>query len=452
MRGARGRLVPLLGGILVVWFSGSGCTVPRPWSGVTDPPHAFLTYHPPPEGSTALRLAVKDLIDMEGEVTTAGSQFLMETAGPAERDAACLRRARRDGVTIVGKTNLTEFAIGLAGCNDYFGTPVNPITADGKRIPGGSSSGSAVAVALGLADVALGTDTAGSIQVPAACCGVAGLKTTFGLIPLEGVYPIAPEHLDTVGPLAKDVAGLVTGMELLQDGFGARYAAARAAKPSARAIRVGRLYVRGTDRQVDEAVDRALALSGFEVVRLPEAFALLWKQAQEDGTAVAATGAWLTNREHRFRARVDPRSKGIILLGRAEHGARNERALARKGQWQRALAAVLEDVDAVALPTLKKLPIKIPLFGGPGIFEARVLALQNTVAVNLAGNPALALPIPVEDQAIPVTSLQLVGRPYGEAELLNIGRLVERNAAGWPDRAQVADGRGGRDHVMGATQ
>ena len=110
-------------------------------------------------------------------------------------------------------------------------------------MPGGSSSGSAVAVALDLADVALGTDTAGSIRVPAACCGVAGLKTTFGLVPTKGVYPISPKYLDTVGPMAKNVSGLVRGMELLQDDFDTLYAKARAAKPSAQKIRIGRLRI-----------------------------------------------------------------------------------------------------------------------------------------------------------------------------------------------------------------
>ena len=101
-----------------------------------------------------------------------------------------------------------------------------------------------MALASGMADVAFGTDTAGSIRVPAACCGVVGLKTTYGLIPLEGVYPVEPEHLDTVGPMGKDIDYTVQGMELLQDGFAAKYAAAKAAKPTARSIRVGRLKLK----------------------------------------------------------------------------------------------------------------------------------------------------------------------------------------------------------------
>ena len=167
---------------------------------------------------------------MKGVVTTAGSEIFSVTHKPAKKDAPCLATARQRKVQIVGKTNLTEFAISPSGMNEYCGTAVNPL----KRnlIPGGSSSGNAVALASGEADVAFGTDTAGSCRVPAACCGVVGLKTTYGLIPIEGVYPVEPEHLDTVGPMGKDIAHTVQGMELLQNGFGAKYAAAKAAKPA----------------------------------------------------------------------------------------------------------------------------------------------------------------------------------------------------------------------------
>ena len=129
---------------------------------------------------------------------------------------------------IVGKTNLSEFDVAPSGINEYFGTPRNPLDHTWKRIPGGSSSGSAVAVVLpGLADVAYGTDTAGSVRVPAACCGVVGLKTTRGLIPLDGVYPVEPVLLDTVGPIAKDINRTVEGMDLLVPGSASRYTEAK---------------------------------------------------------------------------------------------------------------------------------------------------------------------------------------------------------------------------------
>ena len=145
---------------------------------------------------------------MEGTPTTAACAVLARQAEPAERDAACLAGLRAADVAIVGKANLHELACGGTGINQHFGTPVNPF--DPACIPGGSSSGSAVALADGEVDIALGSDTAGSIRNPSACCGTAGLKTTWGRIPLEGVWPLAPS-LDTVGPMARDVAGVIDG-------------------------------------------------------------------------------------------------------------------------------------------------------------------------------------------------------------------------------------------------
>src|SRR6187200_1840483 len=180
---------------------------------------AFIAYWPPAESTNQLKLAVKDNIDVKGMVTTAGSGRLARKRVPAEKDAACLAIPRQRYVQIVGKANLSEFALAPSGFNEYFGTPASPLSSSRKLLPGGSSCGSAVAVASGMADVAFGTDTAGSVRVPAACCGVVGLKTTHGLISLDGIVPSEPEHLDTVGPLAKDIAHTVLGMDLLQNGF-----------------------------------------------------------------------------------------------------------------------------------------------------------------------------------------------------------------------------------------
>jgi amidase len=322
----------------------------------------------------------------------------------------------------VGKTNLGELALKSSGFNDYYGTPKNPFRHG--FIPGGSSSGSAVAVADGTADVALGTDTAGSVRVPAACCGIAGLKTTFGLVPIKGVFPISPKHLDTVGPMAKDVSHLVQGMDLLQAGFSARYQAAVAAKPSGKNIKVGRLYLDGTDPAIDKAVDDALAAAGFHVIKLGQAFKAKWNKADKDGQTLALADAWVNDRKYVFKGGVERRTGEIILSGAvAENKYRD--ALKGQAQWKDALRRVFKKVDFIALPTLQTVPPRMPLFGGTVLFELRVLALQNTGPANLGGNPALAIPIPVKGQEVPVTSLQLVGRRLSEAELLNAGRLVE---------------------------
>ncbi|HYN99560.1 MAG TPA: amidase, partial [Actinomycetota bacterium] len=234
-------------------------------------------------GGTGRPVAVKDLVDMAGLPTIAGCRALADTP-PALEDAACLagiRAAENAGqLHIAGRTNLHELAFGITGINNWSGTPANPL--DERRLPGGSSSGSAVAVALGIADVALGTDTGGSIRIPAACCGVAGLKTTHGRIDLRGVRPLAPS-LDTVGPLARTVEDLVWGMQLLEPGF-----SLEGASPPPL---LGRLRLSG-DPTIDEAIDWVLAGAGFEVVevQLPG-----WEQTAGDTMGVIASEAFDVN-------------------------------------------------------------------------------------------------------------------------------------------------------------
>lgn len=427
--------------------------------------HAFIAYWPPARDNHQLRLAVKDLIDMKGIVTTAGSEYVAKNRPPAARDAKCLSIARKRDVQIVGKTNLSEFAVSPSGMNEYFGTPKSPIRGGLHRyIPGGSSSGSAVAITSGWADVAFGTDTAGSVRTPAACSGIVGLKTTFGLVPLKGVFPVEPKHLDTVGPMGKDIAHVVEGMDLLQDGFAARYRAAVAAKPSAAEIKIGRLYLNepdpgnlalsvadpgnlvlgvtdlrnlffsitdprvlslgGTDPRIDKAVDRALAKARFRVIPLDQDFTARWRQAQKDSNVVAAVGAWMNDRKYQDKTGVSGRAKSVLLLGQILQ-PNYASALRRQTEWRRTLDRIFKKVDFIALPTLQTLPLGIPVIGSSAVLEARVLALQNTSAVNFGGNPALAIPIPVEHASVPVTSLQLVGPRLSEAQLLNAGRIVE---------------------------
>lgn len=408
---------------------GVGCTSPGGHGASRSRDHAFTAYWPGHE-KDGLRLAVKDLIDMKGVVTTAGSEYLAKNQPPAAHDAACLRIARERNVAIVGKTNLTEFAVSVSGMNAYYGTPRN--RADGKHdfIPGGSSSGSAVAVATGRADVAFGTDTAGSIRVPAACCGILGLKTTYGLVPLKGVFPISPKHLDTIGPMAKDIPHLVKGMDLLQEGFAAQYAAAVAAKPSARQIRVGRLYLDGTDAAIDKAVDDALAAKHFKVIKLNNAFKDQWKKAESDGITVALADTWLHDKEFMGKPGVTSKTVATIILGRIQYPGSYNEALQRQAAWQRTLRKVFQKVDFIALPTLQGPPPRMPWYGGNSLLELALVSNQNTQAVNFAGNPALAAPIPMpptdgKKKTIPVTSLQFVGPRLSEAKLLNAGRLLE---------------------------
>ena len=426
----------------------SGCSVVPRVNALMPGNRAFIVHWPAKPGSKQLKLAVKDNIDMEGVVTTAGSEYFAKTRSPAKKDAPCLAIARQRNVHIVGKANMTEFAVAPSGLNDYFGTPRNPFNLLRSLIPGGSSCGSAVAVANGMADVAFGTDTAGSIRVPAACCGIVGLKTTHGLVSIEGVFPIEPDHLDTVGPMGKDIASTAQGMDLLQNGFRARYAAAQAAQPLAENIRVGRLTLKGTDPKIDATIDQALAKAGFQVVPLDDGLREKWERAKRDGNAIAAAGVWISDKSFGHALGVTTRTKFALLAGRISYRTMYREALARRAEWQNTLREVFTKVDFIALPTLQTTPIPIPKVLKVSILEARMLKLQNTVAVNFAGNPALAMPVPLHYvnfgrspalampmplyyESVPVTSLQLIGPPLSEAQLLNAGRLVEKAVRQW---------------------
>jgi len=420
-----GLALQVVAGILLIGLLGA-CSDSWQAAGQRGGKHAFIVYWPPPKEDHSLRLAVKDLIDMQGVVTTAGSEYLAKTRPPAVRDAQCLELARESNVRIVGKTNLTEFAVTVSGKNSYFGTPVNHRHDQANLIPGGSSSGSAVAVATGIADVAFGTDTGGSIRVPAACCGIYGLKTTYGLVSTKGVFPISPKHLDTVGPMAKDLPNLVIGMGLLQRDFAKLYNAALAAKPTASHIRIGRLYLDNTDPAIDQAIDEALIANGFKIVQIGPAFKTKWAQAEADGKTIALADAWLSDQKYLKENGVWSTTKIVISMGEMDYAMGYKGALKRQKAWQRELKRVFEKVDLIAVPTLQTLPPARPFWSSSIAFEWMVFNSQNTVGVNFAGNPALAIPIPMpaHGKAQPVTSLQLIGPRRSEAQLLNAGRLL----------------------------
>jgi len=361
-----------------------------------------------------LRVAIKDLIDVAGLPTTAGSMAVAAHAAPAARDAPCLAGLRaaaaRGEAHFVGKTNLHELAYGISGINAAFGTPVNPL--DPARVPGGSSSGSAVAVASGEADVAYGSDTGGSIRIPAACCGVAGLKTTWGRVPLTGVWPLAPS-LDTVGPMARDVAGLVAGMALLEPGFTV------AAGPPRR---VGRVDV-GADPAIDAAVDAALAATGWPVVPVELAGLEAATNAAMvvlDAEAWASDGALAESAPDQFGRDVLARLRQASAVTGDALGVAWQQAAV----WRSAVAALWDQVDLLALPTLLGFP--------PTLDHSRDMVQIRgvTSAVNLAGVPALALPVPTGGP-LPA-SIQLIGPAGGEDRLLAAGAVLEQAAGELP--------------------
>ena len=362
-----------------------------------------------------LRVAVKDLIDVAGLPTTAGSRAVAAHAVPAASDAPCLAGLRaaaaRGEAHFVGKTNLHELAYGISGINTAFGTPVNPL--DPARVPGGSSSGSAVAVGSGEADVAFGSDTGGSIRIPAACCGVAGLKTTWGRIPLTGVWPLAPS-LDTVGPMARDVAGLVAGMALLEPGF-----TVTAGPPP----RVGRVDV-GADPAIDAAVDAALAATGWPVI--PVELSGL-DAATSAAMTILDAEAWASDGA---LAESAPDQIGRDVLARLRQASTTteaalDAAWLRATVWRATVDALWEQVDLLALPTLLGFPPTL------GHSRDMVHIRGVTSAVNLAGVPALALPVP-SGGPLPA-SIQLIGPAGAEDRLLAAGAALEQAARDLPD-------------------
>ena len=352
------------------------------------------------------RVAVKDLIDVAGTPTTSACRPVAAVARPAGADALCVATVRANGGRIVGKTNLHELAFGGSGVNPYTGTPVNPL--DPGRIPGGSSSGSAVAVATGEADIALGTDTAGSIRTPSACCGVVGLKTTYGRIPCGGVRPLAPS-LDTVGPMAATVAGVVQGMALLDPGF------TPAARP---APVIGRFRLAGTNPAIEDVIDGALTAAGsaVETCHLDG-----WDAADEAGGVVLFAEAAAVHRQlfddHADELGRETRER----LGRGRDIApeRLAAALGAAESWRAELDAALDRTPVIALAAIldEPPPLTDPL---------RVDTRRPNVAVNLAGNPAIVVPLPRPGRF--PTAVQLVGRRGDEELLVTTAAAVEAAA------------------------
>jgi len=357
---------------------------------------------------SGLRVAVKDLIDMAGLPTTAGSRAVAEQARPAAADAPCvagLRRAQDAGeARFAGKTNLHELAYGITGVNAWSGTPVNPL--DPRRVPGGSSSGSATAVAAGEADIAYGTDTGGSIRIPAACCGITGLKTTWGRIPLDGVRPLAPS-LDTVGPMARDVNGLAAGMALLEPGFTVAGTAP---------LTIGMLAI-DADPAITEAIGNGLRTAGFDVqpVTVPEldaviaaSLTILEAEAWATNAALVATSADKIGADVRDRLR-----RGSAITS-AQLTAANQEVT----RWKAALGDLWRRVELLAAPGLLGFP---PLLEDAASMP-RIRGL--TAPVNTAGLPALALPVPARGPM--PASVQLIGPPGSEDRLLAAGLVLEQ--------------------------
>jgi len=354
-------------------------------------------------GGAGPTVGIKDSIDIAGYPTRAGCAALAD-APPAPRHAAIVQALLDGGCRLVGKTNMHELAYGVTGINGWTGTPINPYYPD--RVPGGSSSGSAVAVAAGRVDFAIGTDTGGSIRIPAACCGVYGLKPTYGRVSRDGVHP-STSSLDCVGPFARDLAMLERAMALLDPTF-------TAISPPATA-RVGWLEV-DADPVIRDAVRQAVERPALEIIpiALPS-----FAAAFAAGLAIIAAENWAAYGGLVDSPRLGADIRARLLAAREVTAAAVADAEACRRTLRAEVDAVLERVDVIALPTLPEFPLTLAAAA-----DSRA-ALRTTSLVrpfNLSGHPALTIPRK-SAAALPV-GLQLVGRRGGDAALCAVGQMM----------------------------
>ncbi len=369
-------------------------------------------------------LSIKDLFDVAGEVTRAGSKVLAEEGEPATQDAPVVRRLRAAGAVILAKTNMSEFAFSGLGLNPHYGTPGNP--ADRARVPGGSSAGAAVAVADGMCEIAIGSDTGGSTRIPAALCGITGFKPSRQRVSTEGAFPLS-YTLDSIGPMATNVAdcfnadaaiageaalpleaaplaglrlGVAQGLPLenLDDTVGRRFPEAL--------DRLERAGARLTYEKMPLLDEMMKALSRTSIL-MAEAYAIHKDRLARRGDAV----------DQIVRARLD-RGAGIAA-GDFIDAVRDRAALIR------AMDARLADLDALVLPTTPIVAPRLDEVATPKDFMAKnAMVLRNTTIANYFDLTAISLPLP-RDGGLP-TGLMLFARNGHDQRLFRIAAAVEK--------------------------
>ena len=377
----------------------------------------------PASSLAGIPVSVKALFDVKGEVTTAGSSVLARAA-PAKADATVVARLRRAGLVVVGATHTSEFAFTGLGLNPHFSQPANPL--DPARVPGGSSSGAAVSVALGQASAALGTDTGGSVRIPAAFCGLVGFKPTQRRVSRRGVFPLSAS-LDSVGPIANSVACCAALDAIIAD-------RSPTIRPPTRLANT-RLGVPDTyllddlDPAIAKAFDAALQ-------RLSAAGARIESMAAPELARiphVSARGS-ISNAEafalHRRlgllaeRRRYDPNVLPRVELGGEMSAGDYLDLLAARAELIHAVSARTRRYDALLAPTTPIFAPPIEAVSQPAEFaRLNALALRNPAVVNLLDGCAISLPI-ATDGPLPA-SLMLIGRALSDARLLSLAQAIE---------------------------
>ncbi len=374
-------------------------------------------------------LSWKELVDLDGEASTACSRLLLNNI--ASQDAITVSRLTRAGLVTLGKTTMTELAFSGLGLNPIFGTPENPHDKTKPRAPGGSSSGAAVSVANGLAAAAIGTDTGGSVRIPASWNGLVGLKTSWGRIPLDGTVPLSP-NLDTIGPLTRTVADAAALFSLMSRSR----ADIRDVSLRDHAVIVPDNLVfsgldRGIAKTVEHAIDR-LGRAGLRIVMKPLCTLEQMEQLTWEGTSILAAEAYGLWGE-KVETGIDTMFASVanrFRTGRHGSAAGLAKTLLARETVRRAYLAETAGFDAVLMPTVMSSPPEIaPLLADDAAYgEANRKALRNTTLGNQLNLCALTLPVGTDALNLPVGLMAQA--PHGHDEkLLRLGRAIEMKLA-----------------------
>jgi aspartyl-tRNA(Asn)/glutamyl-tRNA(Gln) amidotransferase subunit A len=366
-------------------------------------------------------VSIKNLCDVAGETTLAGSKALSD-APPAQGDAPVVARLRAAGAVIVGSTNMSEFAFSGVGFNPHYGTPGNP--ADRKRVPGGSSSGAAVSVADRMAVAALGTDTGGSVRIPAAVCGIVGFKPTARRVPIDGVVPLSTS-LDSIGPLANSVECCA----IVDAVFAGEPVAVPEAVPLAGLrFAVPRHFVMDdlhpvVARAFERAL-RALAAKGVKVeeIDLPQLDELSAINAK-GGFAASEAYAWHKELIARRGGDYDPLVAPRIRRGAEMTAADYIELLAKRADLQKRVTAVNANYDAVVMPTCAVVAPTLDEVATPeGFTKKNMLLLRNTTVGNFLDRCSISLPCHASGE-LPV-GFMLMGEAMADKRILAMARSV----------------------------